>query len=250
MIIFPAIDLRNGRCVRLTEGKLENETIFSDDPAAMALQWESQGADYLHLVDLDGAFAGTPQNLSVVKSIVDAVKIPVQLGGGIRSLETIQLVLETGVARVILGTSCVSQPELVAEAVRRFGADRIVVGIDARDGKVALQGWMEETEIGAIDLAKQMEARGVEHIIFTDIARDGKLQGPNLASTSEMAEALEIGVIASGGVSHIDDIRALKTLESEGVEGVIVGKAIYTGAVNLPEALTIAKSQGSGIKIR
>lgn len=250
MIIFPAIDLRNGRCVRLTEGKLENETIFSDDPAAMAQQWESQGAEYLHLVDLDGAFAGAPQNLSVVKAIVDAVKIPVQLGGGIRTLETIQEVLATGVTRVILGTSCVSQPEMVAEAVKRYGAERIVVGIDARDGKVALQGWVEETEIGAIDLARQMEARGVKHIIFTDIARDGKLQGPNLASISEMAVSLNIGVIASGGVSRMEDISDLKALETEGVEGVIVGKAIYTGAVDLAQALLIAKESKAGMKIR
>lgn len=241
MIIFPAIDLRNGRCVRLVEGRLENETVFSDDPAAMARQWAEQGAAWLHLVDLDGAFAGTPQNLAVVKAIVDAVDIPVQLGGGIRSLETIAEVLETGVSRVILGTSSVSQPEMVAEAVRRFGAERIVVGIDARDGKVALQGWVEKTEIGAIDLAQQMESLGIKHIIFTDIARDGKLQGPNLASIEEMAKALHIGVIASGGVSRIEDIQALKKLESTGVEGVIVGKAIYTGAVKLAEALEVAK---------
>ncbi len=242
MIIFPAIDLRNGRCVRLVEGKLENETVFSDDPAAMARQWAAQGAGYLHVVDLDGAFAGAPQNLPVVKSIVEAVAIPVQLGGGIRSLETIEEVLATGVARVILGTSSVSQPEMVEEAVRRFGAERIVIGIDARDGKVALHGWVEKTEIGAIELARQMQSLGIKHIIFTDIARDGKLQGPNLVSVREMAAALEIGVIASGGVSRIDDIRALKQLAPLGVEGVITGKAIYTGSLNLAEALAVAKN--------
>lgn len=243
MIIFPAIDLRNGRCVRLVEGKLENETVFSDDPASMARKWAGQGAEYLHVVDLDGAFAGAPQNLPVVKTIVDAVNIPVQLGGGIRSLETIAAVLASGVHRVILGTSSVSQPEMVAEAVRRFGAERIVVGIDARDGKVALQGWVEKTEIGAIELAGQMAALGIKHIIFTDIARDGKLQGPNLASIEEMAKALDIGVIASGGVSRIEDIKALKKLAPAGVEGVIVGKAIYTGSVDLAEALAVAKGQ-------
>jgi phosphoribosylformimino-5-aminoimidazole carboxamide ribotide isomerase len=243
MIIFPAIDLRNGRCVRLVEGRLDNETVFSDDPAAMARQWAGQGAEYLHVVDLDGAFAGAPQNLAVVKAIVDAVQIPVQLGGGIRSLATVDEVLKTGVSRVILGTSSVSQPDMVAEAVRRFGAERIVVGIDARDGKVALQGWVEKTEIGAVELAQQMASLGIKHIIFTDIARDGKLQGPNLASIEEMSKALDIGVIASGGVSSIVDIQALKKLESTGVEGIIVGKAIYTGAVNLAEALAVAKGK-------
>jgi phosphoribosylformimino-5-aminoimidazole carboxamide ribotide isomerase len=241
MILFPAIDLRDGRCVRLVEGKLEHETVFSDDPAAMARNWEAQGAEMLHLVDLDGAFAGTPKNLAVVKTIVDAINVPVQLGGGIRSLATIEAVLNAGVSRVILGTSSVAQPELVAEAVRCFGADKIVVGIDARDGKVALKGWVEATEVCAIDLARQMQSTGIKHIIFTDIARDGKLQGPNLTSIKEMAESLAIGVIASGGVSKIEDIEALKKLESAGVEGVIIGKAIYTGAVDLAEALKIAK---------
>jgi phosphoribosylformimino-5-aminoimidazole carboxamide ribotide isomerase len=241
MILFPAIDLRDGRCVRLVEGKLENETVFSDDPAAMARNWEAQGAEMLHLVDLDGAFAGTPKNLAVVKTIVDAINVPVQLGGGIRSLATIEAVLNAGVSRIILGTSSVAQPELVTEAVRRFGADKIVVGIDARDGKVALKGWVEATEVSAINLARQMQSIGIKHIIFTDIARDGKLQGPNLASIKEMAESLAIGVIASGGVSKIEDIEALKKLESTGVEGVIIGKAIYTGAVDLAEALKIAK---------
>jgi phosphoribosylformimino-5-aminoimidazole carboxamide ribotide isomerase len=241
MIIFPAIDLRDGRCVRLVEGKLENETVFSDDPAAMARNWQAQGAEFLHVVDLDGAFAGIPKNLAVVKDIVEAVDIPVQLGGGIRSLETIQAIFDAGVNRVIIGTSSVSQPELVRDAITQFGSERVVIGIDARDGKVALKGWVDVTEVRAIELARQMQEMGVRHIIFTDIARDGKLQGPNLASIKEMAAALNIGVIASGGVANIEDIYALKELEACGVEGVIVGKAIYTGGLDVAAAIKVGK---------
>ncbi|WP_425058072.1 1-(5-phosphoribosyl)-5-[(5-phosphoribosylamino)methylideneamino] imidazole-4-carboxamide isomerase [Sporomusa carbonis] len=240
MIIFPAIDIRGGRCVRLTEGRFDKETVFADNPADMALKWATAGAQYLHVVDLDGALAGKPVNLEVVRTIVRTVTVPVQLGGGIRTLDSIAQVLDSGVSRVILGSVAVRNPELVRDACRRFG-DRIVVGIDARDGQAAVDGWEVAGGVGAEELARKMAAAGVARIIYTDISRDGTLQGVNVAATAALAKAAGIPVIASGGVKSLEDITALRTANKEGgIEGVIVGKAIYTGAVDLAAAIRLA----------
>ncbi|QDR81492.1 1-(5-phosphoribosyl)-5-[(5-phosphoribosylamino)methylideneamino]imidazole-4-carboxamide isomerase [Sporomusa termitida] len=241
MIIYPAIDIRGGRCVRLTEGRFDQETVFADNPAAMALKWAAAGAEYLHVVDLDGALAGKPVNLEAVRAIVKAVPIPVQLGGGIRSLAIIEQVLAAGVSRVILGSAAVRNPGLVREACRQFGS-KIAVGIDARDGQAALEGWEVDGGIGAEELAVKMAAAGVARIIYTDIARDGTLQGVNVAATAALAAAAGIPVIASGGVKSLADITALQAAnQAQGIEGVIVGKAIYTGAVDLAAAIHLAK---------
>ena len=237
MIIFPAIDLKDGKCVRLVEGKLDKKTIYSDKPEEAALHWQSLGAEFLHIVDLDGAFEGAPKNLSVIEKILAAIKIPVQIGGGIRTLDTVKLLLDLGIKRVILGTAAVSEPNLVKEAIEKFGSDRIVLGIDARNGRVAVKGWAEESDIDAKELALNMKKIGIERIVFTDIKRDGTLKGPNIEATKEMALATGLKVIASGGVSSIDDLKKLKEIEQYGVEGVIVGQALYKGAIDLKEAL-------------
>ncbi|MCD5405126.1 MAG: 1-(5-phosphoribosyl)-5-[(5-phosphoribosylamino)methylideneamino]imidazole-4-carboxamide isomerase [Desulfotomaculum sp.] len=237
MIIFPAIDLKDGKCVRLVEGKLDKKTIYSDKPEEAALHWQSLGAEYLHIVDLDGAFEGVPKNLSVIEKILAVIKIPVQIGGGIRTLDTVKLLLDLGIKRVILGTAAVSEPNLVKEAIEKFGSDRIVLGIDARNGRVAVKGWAEESDIDAKELALNMKKIGIERIVFTDIKRDGTLKGPNIEATKEMALATGLKVIASGGVSSIDDLKKLKEIEQYGVEGVIVGQALYKGAIDLKEAL-------------
>ncbi|WP_094604277.1 1-(5-phosphoribosyl)-5-[(5-phosphoribosylamino)methylideneamino] imidazole-4-carboxamide isomerase [Sporomusa silvacetica DSM 10669] len=241
MIIYPAIDIRGGRCVRLTEGRFDKETVFADNPADMARKWAAAGAEYLHVVDLDGALAGKSVNLEVVRTIVETVSIPVQLGGGIRTLANIEQVLKAGVSRVILGSVAVRSPELVREACRQFGS-QIVVGIDARDGQAAVDGWEVSGGVGAEELAKKMADAGVARIVYTDISRDGTLQGVNVAATASLAKAAGIPVIASGGVKSIDDITALKAANAEGgIEGVIVGKAIYTGAVDVAAAIRLAK---------
>ncbi|MCL0052080.1 1-(5-phosphoribosyl)-5-[(5-phosphoribosylamino)methylideneamino]imidazole-4-carboxamide isomerase [Peptococcaceae bacterium] len=237
MIIFPAIDLKDGKCVRLVEGKLDKKTIYSDKPEEAALHWQSLGAEFLHIVDLDGAFEGAPKNLSVIEKILAAIKIPVQIGGGIRTLDTVKLLLDLGIKRVILGTAAVSEPNLVKEAIEKFGSDRIVLGIDARNGRVAVKGWAEESDIDAKELALNIKKIGIERIVFTDIKRDGTLKGPNIEATKEMALATGLKVIASGGVSSIDDLKELKEIEQYGVEGVIVGQALYKGAIDLKEAL-------------
>jgi phosphoribosylformimino-5-aminoimidazole carboxamide ribotide isomerase len=240
MIVIPAIDLKNGQCVRLEQGLMEKDTVYSDNPAAMARHWQDEGGELLHLVDLDGAFAGVPKNRAAIQAIVAAVDIPTELGGGIRDLETIEAYLNLGIDRVILGTVAKENPALVGEACRRFPG-RIVVGIDAKGGLVAVRGWAEVTEKKAIDLAREMEAFGVAAIIYTDIARDGMMQGPNLEATAALAESISIPVIASGGVSCLEDIRNLLQIEASGVAGVITGKAIYTGSLNLREAVALTK---------
>lgn len=240
MIIFPAIDIRGGKCVRLTEGRFDQEIIFADQPVDMAVRWANEGAEYLHLVDLDGALAGKPVNMAAIREIINAVKIPVQLGGGIRTLDNIKECLDAGVQRVILGSVAVRQPELVAEACRRYG-NQIVVGIDARDGIAAVEGWGIAGGIRAEELALKMAQVGVQRIIYTDISRDGMLSGVNVAATASLAKAAGIPVIASGGVRDMADMEAIKAAESAGIEGVIVGKAIYMGNLHLKDALKLAR---------
>lgn len=239
MRIYPAIDLRNGKCVRLTEGCFDKETVFSDSPAAMAAKWQGAGAEYLHVVDLDGAVAGVSRNMEAIKSILDAVNIPVQLGGGIRSMENIENWLNIGISRVILGSAAVRNPQLVAEACQRYPG-RIAVGIDARDGYVAVDGWEKNSNMKAAELARQMADYGVAAIIFTDISRDGTLSGVNVETTAEIAACSGVPVIASGGVASLEDIRRLLPYAKKGISGCIVGKAIYTGALQLEEAIRLA----------
>ncbi len=240
MIILPAIDLKEGRCVRLEQGLMDKDTVYSDDPAAQALLWQEQGGEYLHIVDLDGAFAGVPKNQAAIEAIVAAIEIPSELGGGIRDMETIEAYLDLGINRVILGTVAKENPTLVKEACRKFPG-QIVVGIDAKDGLVAVRGWADLTEKKATEMAKEMEDFGVEAIIYTDIARDGMMQGPNIEATKALAESITIPVIASGGLSTLDDIRRLVEIEASGVTGVITGKAIYSGAIDLREAVALTK---------
>ena len=242
MIIYPAIDIRGGRCVRLTEGRFDAETVFADDPAEMALKWAGLGAEFLHLVDLDGALAGEGKNVPVIQRILKSVSIPVQLGGGIRNLETIEKLLELGVTRLILGSAAVKNPELVAEACKKYPG-HIAVGIDAKNGEVAIEGWGQGSGVAATELAKKMASFGVETIIYTDISRDGMLSGVNVKSTAALARACGVPIIASGGVASLDDIRRVKAVEGDGVQGCIIGKAIYTGAVDLKEALALAKEE-------
>ncbi len=245
MIVIPAIDLKGGRCVRLEQGLMERDTVFCDSPAEQALEWQRQGAELLHVVDLDGAFAGEPKNRGSIRQIVDSVTIPTQLGGGIRDVSTIAAYLELGIGRVILGTAAQKNPELVKEACRLFPG-KIVVGIDAKNGMVAVQGWAEVTGVSAAELAKKFEGHGVSAIIYTDIARDGMLSGPNIDATRELAESISVPVIASGGVSRMKDIEDLMGIEESGVVGVITGKAIYTGAINLADAIALTKNKTAG----
>ncbi|MCK4502996.1 MAG: 1-(5-phosphoribosyl)-5-[(5-phosphoribosylamino)methylideneamino]imidazole-4-carboxamide isomerase [Desulfuromonadales bacterium] len=240
MIILPAIDLKDGCCVRLEQGLMDKDTIYNDDPAAQALIWQEQGGEYLHIVDLDGAFAGTPKNKAAIEAIVAAIDIPSELGGGIRDMKTIEAYLELGINRVILGTVAKENPALVKEACQKFPG-QIVVGIDAKDGLVAVRGWADVTEKKATEMAKEMEGFGVEAIIYTDIARDGMMQGPNIEATMALAAAINIPVIASGGLSTLDDIRRLLKTEAAGVTGVITGKAIYSGAIDLREAVALTR---------
>ncbi len=240
MIVIPAIDLKEGKCVRLEQGLMEKDTVFCDDPAAQAREWQRQGAELLHIVDLDGAFAGMPVNRAAIEGIVKALSIPTQLGGGIRDIPTIEAYLSLGIGRVILGTAAQRNPALVEEACRLFPG-RIVVGIDAKNGLVAVQGWAEVTGITAVELAKKFEGYGITALIYTDISRDGMMQGPNIEATRALAAAISIPVIASGGVSSLQDIENLMAIESAGVTGVITGKAIYTGAFKLADAIALTK---------
>jgi phosphoribosylformimino-5-aminoimidazole carboxamide ribotide isomerase len=242
MIIIPAIDLKNGCCVRLEQGLMEKDTVFNDDPGAQAAEWQRQGGEILHIVDLDGAFAGEPKNHSAIESIVKSVTIPTQLGGGIRDIATIEAYLSLGIGRVIIGTAAQRNPAFVKEACAKFPG-KIVVGIDAKNGMVAVQGWAEVTGVTATELARQFEGDGVSAIIYTDISRDGMMQGPNIEATKALAEAINIPVIASGGLSSLKDIQNLMAIESSGVTGVITGKAIYSGAINLAEAIALTKKR-------
>jgi len=240
MILFPAIDLKDGRCVRLQKGDMDAVTVFNDSPADQAKQFEDQGFEYLHVVDLNGAFAGESVNGDAVEAIIKSVKMPVQLGGGIRTIEHIQAWLDRGLARVILGTIAVRDPELVKEACKQFPG-QIAVGIDARGGKVAVEGWAETSELDVIELAKRFEGAGVAAIIFTDIDRDGILTGINWDATLELAQAVSIPVVASGGLASMDDIETMRRSEMQVLEGAISGRALYDGRIDVPKALSQIK---------
>ena len=259
MLIIPAIDIKGSRCVRLFQGKMNQETVYSDDPVSVAKRWEDEGAEFLHLVDLDGAVSGVPKNKEIIGNIIKAVKIPVEVGGGIRNIDSIKEYISMGSRKVIIGTTAFENPELVHEACRMF-PDKIIVGIDAKNGKVAVRGWEDVTETSASVLAKKFEGMGVSGIIYTDISRDGTLSGPNIDSIKSFAISLNpppasphrggrnkvgefIPVIASGGVSNINDIKNIMKLKKHGVTGVIVGKAIYSGSVNLREAIELCSRE-------
>jgi phosphoribosylformimino-5-aminoimidazole carboxamide ribotide isomerase len=233
--VIPAIDLKEGKCVRLRQGDAARVTEYSGDPLAVALGWEALGARRIHLVDLDGAFAGAPAHVEVAQSIFRSLGVPVQFGGGIRSLEDAARLLDLGAARVILGTIAAEQPELVEEAVRRFG-EAVAVGIDARGGEVAVRGWVQSGRTTALDLARRMKAAGVARVIYTDIARDGTLGGANFDETEGLARETGLRVIASGGVASIDDVRELWRRRGSGIEGVILGRALYEGRIDFPQA--------------
>jgi phosphoribosylformimino-5-aminoimidazole carboxamide ribotide isomerase len=243
MLVIPAIDLKGGRCVRLRQGRMEEETVYSPAPAKVAAQWKGAGAEWIHVVDLDGAVAGCPINVEAVKEIRAAVDIPLQLGGGIRDLGGIEEWLAVGIERVILGTAAAEDPSVIKEACQRYPG-RIAVGIDAREGEVMIRGWLTGTSRRAVDLAKEMEGYGVSVIIFTDISRDGVGGGINLVQAKEVAQAVNIPLIVSGGVGTLEDIKAVKELAPLGVEGVITGRALYEGAVDLAEAIRVAKGGG------
>jgi phosphoribosylformimino-5-aminoimidazole carboxamide ribotide isomerase len=234
--IIPAIDIRGGKCVRLLQGDYARETVFGDDPVEMARRWAGEGASRLHVVDLDAAKTGEPANLHLVGRIAEALSIPVQMGGGVRNRAAVVRALEAGVQRAIIGTAAAADPHAARELFGEFG-DRLILGVDARDGKVAVAGWRETTAWGVVDLAREMAAAGARRLIYTDIATDGMGSGPSLESTRRLAEALQIPVIASGGVGAPEHLLQVAELEEAGVEGVIVGKALYTGAVQLREAL-------------
>ncbi len=238
--ILPAIDIRGGNCVRLDQGRLERETIFSHEPVSMARIWEKKGATRLHIVDLDGAFQGIPKNLDIVIKIAQTVKIPIQLGGGIRSLEAIDKILAKGIDRVVLGTIAFENIQLVKMAVLKYNK-KIAVGVDASNGKIAIKGWKEVTSQDAFIFAKELENIGLSTIIYTDISKDGMMEGPNIKSIRKIAKSTKMSVIASGGISTLEDLKNIKKLEKNGVTGVIIGKALYTGAFELEEALKIVK---------
>jgi phosphoribosylformimino-5-aminoimidazole carboxamide ribotide isomerase len=238
VIIIPAIDLKDGKCVRLLQGKKEEVTVYSDDPAATAKHWVSIGAELLHVVDLDGAFTGEQKNFEKIKAIREAIDIPIEIGGGIRDIERIEELIRLGVDRVIIGTSAAKDPDMVRRACDKFSG-RVLVGIDAKDGRVAVRGWVEVTELDAIEFAKKMQEVGTAGIIYTDISRDGMLSGPNMNAMADMVSAVHVPVIASGGVSKIDDIKNLMQIKN--LWGVITGKALYAGTLNLLEAIEITK---------
>ncbi|MFC1905753.1 1-(5-phosphoribosyl)-5-[(5-phosphoribosylamino)methylideneamino]imidazole-4-carboxamide isomerase [Chloroflexota bacterium] len=237
MQILPAVDIKGGRCVRLYQGDYKQETVFSEDPVAMAQQWQAQGARRLHIVDLDGAASGEPKNLGVIEAIVNQVGLPIQLGGGIRDAATVTRLLGIGIKRVIIGTAAIENPELVKKLCHEFG-EAIVIGIDARDGFVATRGWEQSTTITALELAQKMEALGAQRILYTDIKRDGTLTEPNYQAITDLSKKVKLSIIAAGGISAISHLRKLEKL---GVEGAIVGRALYTGAVDLREALELEK---------
>lgn len=240
MILYPAIDLKDGVCVRLKQGNMNKATVFNTDPADQAREFQAEGFEWLHIVDLNGAFDGYSVNASAVRTILRTVRMPIQLGGGIRNMQGAEYWFESGVARVILGTAAVRDPEFVKKLAKEYPG-RVAVGIDARDGQVAVQGWADQTEMSAIDLAKSFEDAGVATIIHTDISRDGVLEGPNVAATAALARAVSTPVIASGGVGSLEDIQAIKAHEADGISGTIIGLAVYDGRISPRDALKVAK---------
>jgi phosphoribosylformimino-5-aminoimidazole carboxamide ribotide isomerase len=249
VILFPAVDLKNGQCVRLEQGDMARATVFNLDPAAQARAFAAQGFEYLHVVDLDGAFAGRPMNVSAVERILETVGLCVQLGGGIRDMKTIDGWLEKGVNRVIIGTAAVHDPALVKDAARKY-PKRIAVGLDARDGKVAVEGWAEQSELTVLDIARRFEDAGVAAIVYTDVARDGMLQGINWDATIALAEAISIPVIASGGLASLADIRVMTEPRAKKLEGAIAGRALYDGRLDAKEALLMIRARAPKREIR
>ncbi|HIF54880.1 MAG: 1-(5-phosphoribosyl)-5-[(5-phosphoribosylamino)methylideneamino]imidazole-4-carboxamide isomerase [Methylococcales bacterium] len=242
MLLIPAIDLKEGKCVRLRQGRMEDDTVFSDDPVAVAAKWVEQGARRIHLVDLDGAFAGKPRNAGVIHAIASAFPdVPVQIGGGIRDEDTIQGYLNAGVKYVIIGTKAVTEPHFVSDIAVEFPG-HIIIGLDAKEGKVAIDGWSKLSKHNVIDLAQKYESDGVEAIIYTDIARDGMMQGVNVDATAQLARAINIPVIASGGITNMDDIHALGNVSGDGIMGAITGRAIYEGTLDFAQAEKIAQT--------
>lgn len=244
MLIIPAIDLKNGKCVRLTQGQKDAETVFSHNPVDMAKSWQDQGADYLHVVDLDGAFDGVPKNLAIVEQIAKQVKIPIEFGGGLRTTQAVKSVLDLGIDRVIIGTKAIDSPTWVSDLCSAF-PDRIAVGVDAKDGKVAVKGWTAVCEWTATAFAKEVEKASPSVIIYTDISKDGMLQGPNIQGLQELLRAVKTPIIASGGISSLKDIEALSRLN---IAGMIIGKALYTGHIKLSEAKRIGTPSGRDTK--
>jgi len=240
MIVIPAVDIKGGRCVRLKQGRMSEETVYSDDPVQTASTWCAKGAERIHLVDLDGAVGGKRVNAEVIRTIARSVPVPVELGGGIRNLGSIEFYLEAGVEWVILGTVACKDPNLVEEACWRFPG-RVMLALDARGGRVAVEGWTEATDRSAIDVARPFDGLGIAAVIYTDIQRDGMSAGPNLGATGELAGVLKTPVIASGGISGLDDIRKVMTLSRQGVAGVITGRALYEGTLDLQEAIRVCK---------
>jgi len=244
--VFPAIDLRHGRCVRLRQGRADAETVYSADPAATARHWQDQGAQWLHVVNLDSALGSgdtSGPNLAAIRSILSAVSIPIQLGGGVRTLDTVSFLLDIGIARVILGTVAITQPDIVAAAIARFGADRVIASIDAKDGFVATHGWVSTSGIVAEVLARRLAADGVTTVVHTDISRDGMLSGANVASSVALARSSGLGVIVSGGVASLDDIAASARYAAQGIAGIIIGQALYTDALSLADAIVMARRE-------
>ena len=235
MLLIPAIDLKDGRCVRLLQGESDAETIYSNDPVEMAISFEDAGAKRLHLVDLDGAFQGKGANMAIIRSILKNISIPVQLGGGLRNAENIEQIFELGVSSVIVGTMAVKNSEFLEEIIQRYSGKRIYLGVDVRNRKVSIEGWQERTEIDDVELALHWKKHGIQRIVFTDIARDGMLSGPNLEALGDFARRTGLKIVASGGVSSMEDLELIKTLEKDGVDQVISGKAIYEGKLNLKE---------------
>jgi phosphoribosylformimino-5-aminoimidazole carboxamide ribotide isomerase len=246
VILFPAIDLKNGMCVRLEQGDMARATVFGMDPAAQARSFEAQGFEYLHVVDLDGAFAGKPMNAHAVETMLSSVKVPIQLGGGIRDLTTIEAWLVKGIARVIIGTAAVRDPALVRDAAKRFSG-QVAVGLDAREGKVAVEGWAETSQVTVLDIARRFEDAGVAAIIFTDIARDGLLKGLNLDATVALAESISIPVIASGGLASIDDVKALLAPRARKLAGAISGRALYDGRLDPTDAMALIRAARAAV---
>lgn len=238
MLIFPAVDIKEGRCVRLVQGRKDRETVYSLEPREMAQVWERQGAEWIHVVDLDGAFSGVPRNRDIIKDMVTRLNIPIQLGGGIRDMAIARCFLNLGVSRIIIGTRALDDRVFVESLLKEFGPDRVVIGIDARDGMVAVKGWVDVTGVPALDLALEMKSLGIARLVYTDISRDGELKGPNLPATEALAKGSGLSVIASGGVSSVRDIEKLRQIP--GIEGAIIGKALYEGRLSLGEALNAA----------